>query len=303
MSEIAKIRKKSIEFLLQSRADALSFSVLDFDKLDFESFSLEKSGKEIIDTKVDIYFDLASLSKPLTNGIAYLAKEKQINHEMNLVLNHKGGLPAWGLLPRIGWQDIIKSFKIHDSDTLYSDYSALRFMLEFNDKFSSSVHKIASQYWDKELFFWTDLTSKHRCIQNGYFYQKANVASVHDPNAFNLKCEVSHAGLFATLNGVIKTLFNIEKKFNICSKMYDLLTKDHSRFVMGWDTVSNPKDTLAGLGASPYTFGHLGFTGTSIWIDAKAKKGYILLTNATKEYWYDKDELNKLRKSLGFYMW
>ncbi len=63
------------------------------------------------------------------------------------------------------------------------------------------------------------------------------------------------------------------------------------------------ENTLAGNGASDRVFGHLGFTGTSIWIDSACKFGYTLLTNATKDYWYAKKDLNQFRKNLGGLLW
>ena len=87
------------------------------------------------------------------------------------------------------------------------------------------------------------------------------------------------------------------------SLMEKALSKSHPRFVNGWDTVADSSNTLAGNGAPESVFGHLGFTGTSIWIDSACKYGYTLLTNATKEYWYAKSELNKFRKNLGGLIW
>jgi CubicO group peptidase (beta-lactamase class C family) len=51
------------------------------------------------------------------------------------------------------------------------------------------------------------------------------------------------------------------------------------------------------------TFGHLGFTGTSIWIDPQKKKGHVILTNATKKYYYDRQGLNDLRRQIGEAIW
>jgi CubicO group peptidase (beta-lactamase class C family) len=34
---------------------------------------------------------------------------------------------------------------------------------------------------------------------------------------------------------------------------------------------------------SPQSFGHLGFTGTSLWIDPRMERVFILLTNRTHD--------------------
>jgi CubicO group peptidase (beta-lactamase class C family) len=48
---------------------------------------------------------------------------------------------------------------------------------------------------------------------------------------------------------------------------------------LGWDTPSQNGNSSAGDYFSPSSFGHLGFTGTSMWIDPEQKIMIILLTN------------------------
>jgi len=299
------LKEFSKDFLNGQTFDALAVGIIDFSKKSFESFELEKgSGLDTIETP-EIFFDLASVSKPLTNGVGYLLKQKEITEPMNLVLNHRGGLPAWGLLPKNGWQDIICGYSINESETLYSDYSALRFMLEFNKNFEMDLHTSAADIWDKDLCFWKDLKKEQRCIQNGYKAGKANYRSVHDPNAYTINDKVSHAGLFATIDGVCKTLLNINEKLDLLDVMTkDLALNNHeNRFVNGWDRATDLEKTLAGKGCSEHTFGHLGFTGTSVWIDSVKKLGHVILSNATKYYWYDKTNLNDFRREIGAKIW
>lgn len=298
-----KIIDLSLDFISGQNIDAIAVGVLDFNSHTYQAYEFDQNETGFIVDKPEIYFDLASLSKPLINGIGYLAKKSEITFDMNLVLNHKGGLPAWGLLPKEDWEEIIQNYKIKESETLYSDYSALRFMLEFNQNSKVDLHTIAGKFWDKELLFWKDLTNKHRCIQNGFRNGQPSLGVVHDPNAYNLNCKVSHAGMFGTITGVCETLLSLEKEFKLTDLMVKDLAKPHSRFVNAWDTVENPEQTLAGMGCSDRTFGHLGFTGTSIWIDSVKKVGHVVLSNATKMYWYDKKNLNVFRKQLGNLVW
>ena len=51
-----------------------------------------------------------------------------------------------------------------------------------------------------------------------------------------------------------------------------------SDFALGWDTPS-VKGSTAGDFFSKNSYGHLGFTGTSLWIDSEEKIIIILLTN------------------------
>ena len=48
---------------------------------------------------------------------------------------------------------------------------------------------------------------------------------------------------------------------------------------MGWDTPSRNGKSSAGDLYSKNSFGHLGFTGTSIWIDPDNQVVIVLLTN------------------------
>ncbi len=299
-----KILEQSSDFLMGQDFDALSVGVLDFSTHEFKTVELSKLENNFIVETPYIYYDLASLSKPLTNGIGFLDRRADITKEMELVLNHRGGLPAWGLLPKHGWKDLILAYGIKESETLYSDYSALRFMLEFEDKINSPLHSVASKYWHSELMFWKDLKQNNFCLQNGFRDGKANLGIVHDPNAFTINDYVSHAGLFGTITGVCETLINLDQKLDLLEIMKkDIALAPTQRFINGWDRAQDLQKTLAGSGCSQYTFGHLGFTGTSIWIDPMKKLGHVLLSNATKLYWYDKQDLNDFRRKIGQQIW
>ena len=54
-----------------------------------------------------------------------------------------------------------------------------------------------------------------------------------------------------------------------------------SDYALGWDTPSIRGNSSAGDFFSEGSFGHLGFTGTSLWIDPNKKIIIILLTNRT----------------------
>ena len=64
-----------------------------------------------------------------------------------------------------------------------------------------------------------------------------------------------------------------------------------SDYALGWDTPSLRGDSSAGDLFSDGSYGHLGFTGTSLWVDPNKKIIIILLTNRT----YPK------REKLGMY--
>ncbi|MEA2562744.1 MAG: hypothetical protein QOH06_4248 [Acidobacteriota bacterium] len=111
---------------------------------------------------------------------------------------------------------------------------------------------------------------------------------VHDENAFAMGGIAPHAGLFSTagdlsrfaqmlLNGSIGGMGGMVSRETI-----ELFTRkagipDSDR-ALGWDTKS-AEGSSAGTLFSSRSFGHTGFTGTSMWIDPERQIYLILLTN------------------------
>lgn len=282
--------------------DAVGIGVIDFKKKSFEAFEANQfEGMVKFKSEPTIYFDLASLTKVLTNSLTYFLDSKNFDEKMLLCLSHRGGLPSWGLLPKSGWKEQILSYEIKDSPTLYSDFSALRVLLEYNKK--SDMKTLCQTVWDKELMNWLDLPAWYPTLQYGQIGGKKKFGIVHDPNALTIGEFTSHAGLFSTTDGLCRTLLNYQDKTNFIQKVFDDLKSHNHRFSFGWDRVVNPQDTLAGSGCGKFTFGHLGFTGTSIWIDPEKMLGHVILSNTVKEHWYDKTVLNDLRRALGEKIW
>ncbi len=118
---------------------------------------------------------------------------------------------------------------------------------------------------------------------------------VHDENAFAMGGVAAHAGLFGTAGDLARyarmvlnggELDGDGRRHRIVSReTLDLFTRradlpevpDSTR-ALGWDTKS-PEGSSAGTLFSERSFGHTGFTGTSLWIDPERKIFVILLTN------------------------
>lgn len=290
-----KIRR-TIEILLPSQPhlDHLAVGVVDFGKGSFEA----------INSHAGCWYDLASLTKILTNSTVEALHPKDFNSDMRLVLEHRGGLPAWGLLPHEGWRQQILGYPIKGSATLYSDFSALRTMLEYEKKTGRKMKDDSSAVWDKEICWWRDLPRHALLTKTGEREGGVIIGQVHDPNAWNIGEFCSHAGLFGTVEGVCRTMLALEKKTGVLKKVSAEMDKGHQhRFVFGWDRVENPDSTLAGKGCSKHTFGHLGFTGTSVWIDPDRGLGHVILSNATRDGWFLKEGLNEIRRAIGQLVW
>lgn len=277
--------------------DHLAYAHIDFNKEKVNSFEC-KLGT--VSKSSDICFDLASLTKPLTLAAYFHLNPDKLTKNNKLLLNHRAGLPAWGRLGRDNWKEQLLSYELADlGKTTYSDFSALRLMLEIEKNELSDMRALCSTYWDKGLMFWKDLDFSFDCPVTGWRSGQKISHVVNDDNCFQINDFCTHAGLFADIVALSKSLINLNKQTSFVSFMNQ---KSDHRFFHGWDTVT-AQSSLSGSEPDNNVFGHLGFTGTSLWIDPKLQKGWVLLTNATKDYWFHRDELNKLRRKLGVLSW
>lgn len=280
-----------------------------FDTCSVGVFDLKTKKKAFFhqDPETSPVFDLASLTKPLTLSFTALQHPELFQDEkMKWTLNHRAGLVSGGRLSQNDWKKQILSYPLGLQELdLYSDYSALRTMLELEKLSSQKLYDLCSPLWSKELWHWTQLPQGLYIPVTGIRNKQWIHGEVHDDNAFVLREQLSHAGLFASVEGVVETLINLFEKTNA----FDILMKEleqtpaQRRFVLGFDRPQDLQQTLAGMGCSIKTVGHLGFTGTSFWIDLEKQLGWVMLSNATQNFWYDKHGLNQMRRSVGHAVW
>jgi beta-N-acetylhexosaminidase len=110
---------------------------------------------------------------------------------------------------------------------------------------------------------------------------------VHDENAFAMGGVAPHAGLFGTAGDLARfaqMILNggvLEHRRIVAREVVERFTRragvPESSRALGWDTCH--PDSSAGDRLSPRSFGHTGFTGTSLWIDPERNMFIILLTN------------------------
>ncbi len=112
---------------------------------------------------------------------------------------------------------------------------------------------------------------------------------VHDGNAWAMGGVAPHAGLFGTagdLGRFLRVILDggIHEGTRVFSE--DAIRRFTTRAglapgstrALGWDTVSK-EGSSAGRRFSARSFGHTGFTGTSVWADPERDVGVVLLTN------------------------
>jgi CubicO group peptidase (beta-lactamase class C family) len=110
---------------------------------------------------------------------------------------------------------------------------------------------------------------------------------VHDENACGVGGVAGHAGLFATAKSVALLghawLHNVTESLNIAPELAQMATQeqaatDGTRRGLGW-AMKAAEDSAAGDKFSMRTYGHTGFTGTSLFIDPDSELIVACLTN------------------------
>ncbi len=293
------LKQFCLTFLQDANFDSLAVSKIDFSQNKYTSFQIN-NNKYFLGN--NLLFDLASLTKPFTLSAIYLSNPEIFNDSFKLLLNHRAGLPSWAKLSKHSWKEQVLSYKIVESETVYSDLSALRLMLEIEKKSDYNFQEKVSTFWSDEIYFWKDLPEKFFCPNTGFRKGYEINGVVNDENAYLINQFCSHAGLFGSIKGVSETILKFNKELNLIKTVTRDLKSHNYRFSCGWDTSRASKESLAGDSAGVLTFGHLGFTGTSIWTDPDRNIGYVILSNATRDSYYSRDKLNSLRKIVGNYI-
>ena len=124
--------------------------------------------------------------------------------------------------------------------------------------------------------------------QNDTIYRKRLLrGEVDDENAWAMGGVAGHAGLFSTAGDlaiVAQMLVNggiyAHRRLLARATIEQFTTRQNigdSARALGWDVPVQPSSSGAHFSLASY--GHLGFTGTSLWIDPERKAFVILLTN------------------------
>lgn len=134
---------------------------------------------------------------------------------------------------------------------------------------------------------------KRMCVELGYDVSNYKWrdyqirGEVHDGNCWFMNGASGHAGLFSTAEDV----FAIARQFlpettrllkpETCRLFRTNFTENFNESRSMAFQLAATKDSTAGAALSKDSFGHLGFTGTSLWIEPDKERIYILLTNRT----------------------
>ncbi len=220
----------------------------------------------------------------------------------NLLL-HNSGLPAWKKFygRNLNSDDVIK--EIYSSEleykpgdkTVYSDLG----MITLGKIIEKVTGKSLAYFYIEEICRPLEMNSSLFCppdilkdlcapteIDN-YWRMKTLQGEVHDETSAMLNGVAGHAGLFSTASDISKLMTvlmhkgKLEGKEFIKQSTVELFTKrysEESTRALGWDTKSD-SGSSAGNYFSKNSFGHTGFTGTSIWADPDRNLFVVFLTN------------------------
>jgi serine-type D-Ala-D-Ala carboxypeptidase len=118
------------------------------------------------------------------------------------------------------------------------------------------------------------------------FRNRVVQGEVQDENAFLLGGVAGHAGLFSTAEDVARFAHAMLSGGGpiLRPETIAVFTRRESipagtSRAIGWDTPSSPSQSGAHFGL--HSYGHLGYTGSSLWIDPDRELSVTLLTNRT----------------------
>jgi CubicO group peptidase (beta-lactamase class C family) len=123
-------------------------------------------------------------------------------------------------------------------------------------------------------------------VDDSTFRGRVIRGEVQDENASVVGGVAGHAGVFATAEDMAifaHAMLNGGRPV-VRPETLALFTRHESTpagtsRALGWDTPSSPSQS--GKYFSQRSFGHLGYTGTSLWIDPEQQRSVTLLTNRT----------------------
>lgn len=269
----------------------------------FDLASLTKVISTTTAAMICIDRNLFSLDDKVINFIPEFGVNNKENITIRNLLVHNSGLAAWkkfygrGLDENGVLEEIFNSELEYKTGTkmVYSDLGIITL-----GKIIEKVSGLSlDEFSKKEIFeplkmnstFFNPVDSlKNFCAPtelDNYWRNKLLRGEVHDETAALLGGVAGHAGLFSTANDLSKFMEMMINKgiYNnqriIKQETVDIFTQkksDQSSRGLGWDTKSE-KGSSAGDLFSMISFGHTGYTGTSIWADRSRNLFVVFLTN------------------------
>lgn len=245
------------------------------------------------------------LDRPVGDALAEFVRTEGANSAKRsvtprMLLAHASGLPAYERLyeryfTRQSLLDACLQVPLEAaplSRTVYSDigFIVLGHLLE------TIAGETLDEFCQREVFWPLGMASTMYCPPQelretipptGTDARRGRIqGQVHDDNCYVLGGVGGHAGVFSNVADALRfaqcilrggaPIFRPETVALFTTRLD--LPRQTSR-ALGWDTPSQPSSS--GHCFSAHSVGHLGYTGTSLWIDMERQLAIALLTNRT----------------------
>ncbi|MCX6180135.1 MAG: serine hydrolase [Chlorobiales bacterium] len=246
--------------------------------------------------------DSLSLQVPVSKYLPTFTGKGKDKITIEQLMRHTSGLRAHILFSKTCTTPE-QLFSTIASDTLISKpgtttlYSDLGFILlgkiietitgktlntNFHNRFAEPLGMTSSMFTPPQSFVWRIAPVEKDTLWPFPFQRPL----VHDQNAALLGGVAGHAGLYATTGDLIKLVSMLMNGGTVNNHTYihaatlnRFLAHKGSERALGWDVPSPGGHSSAGDYYSKTSYGHLGYTGTSIWIDPEKELAVIFLSN------------------------
>ena len=242
------------------------------------------------------------LNDPVARYIPEFAQNGKGEVTIRELLTHYSGLrPDLDLKPE--WTSQLEAFRLANAEKLVNPpgstfvYSDINFIVlgELVQKLSGMT---LNRYAEVFIFEPLGMTNSRFLPPQSWFLRIAPTAKdersglmlrglVHDPTARQMGGVAGHAGLFSTADDTAKLA---QALLNGGAPVWSKLTLEKMTTPqqppnmtvlrgLGWD-IDSPFSSNRGELLPVGSFGHTGFTGTSLWIDPTTDTYIVILTNA-----------------------
>ncbi len=223
------------------------------------------------------------LDQPVQELVSEFTGEGKSAVTIRQLLTHESGLPAhrdfWKLPVEDRWPAILAE-PLESAPGAETRYSCVGFLVlqqvllnltgeRYADAWAWPFFRVVDQL-KLDLCFNPAAEQRERCVPT----EGTLHGVVHDENARSLGGMVANAGLF----GTIKAVAALTQWVSTAHELEWTSRQGLGSRALGWDT-NHRLQSSAGPSFSEQSFGHTGFTGTSLWIDPDHDLLAILLTN------------------------
>jgi beta-glucosidase-like glycosyl hydrolase/CubicO group peptidase (beta-lactamase class C family) len=250
--------------------------------------------------------DRLALDAPVARYLPAFAQNGKDEVTIRHLLTHTSGLPAYrpfhreGVTTREGVIDHIMGVGLDfapGSQMQYSDFGMITMALVIEAITGQDFAAYAEEHIFDPLGMddtgfravGTPDTTVVPTEVDETFRERLIQGEVHDETAWILGGVAGHAGLFSTAEDLATFAYMLVNDGRIHGEAFlqpetirqfttRVAPDAHSR-ALGWDTKSMEGYSSAGQHFGPRSFGHTGFTGTSLWIDPDDDLFVLLLTN------------------------